>query len=638
MLNRSGIIGLCCTAANKEPSKPIIDAIARHLEKNGDHKMLVFQYFEDMYMNTSTDIGGASVYKLINYDMLDAMIIVPFSMHDHAVIDRVVQECLKHNVPLISIDTEIPGAFTVQFGYGEAFGAIAEHVINEHGCRRIKLLSGPADNPFSRQRVECCREIMQRHGLTLKDSDIMYGEFWEKPTYEAMDRFFESGEPLPEAFICCNDTMAMAVCLKLSEHGYSVPEDVIVTGFDGINLERYHKPRLTTALRDNSQLADTVLDIIGRICAEPASVPYNAELKYYPVFSESCGCGAGKSVDQNRVLADIMDSYRNSLSYEEYVNHMENAIAADPTPGNVRDVLKKYCPGNSMICLTEELNRYFNGQDDRLPAFSGFGNMRVFLSTFEDRSDEGTIFPAARLIPQLENSFGSNNTLFIIPLYFQDTVHGYFITHYVLDEHHNDRLYTFCTCLNRCLETMCTHEHMSILNRRLEFMFTHDQLTQIYNRYGFYNSFRQGCVDIGGTREVFIVSIDLNDMKYINDNFGHSAGDDALCITASALNRAAELCGGGVICSRFGGDEFVAAKVCTGSAKEQADKFREGFIDSLADLNSKSGRPYKVKVSIGVYSASLDGVDSIDELLELADRLMYSDKAKHKRHPRNVTQ
>ncbi|MFR7565032.1 MAG: GGDEF domain-containing protein [Oscillospiraceae bacterium] len=205
----------------------------------------------------------------------------------------------------------------------------------------------------------------------------------------------------------------------------------------------------------------------------------------------------------------------------------------------------------------------------------------------------------------------------------------------MLDEHHNERLYTFCTSLNRCLETMCAHEHMSILNRRLEFMFTHDHLTQIYNRYGFYNGFRRSCADIVGSREVFIVSIDLNDMKYINDNYGHSAGDDALCITSAALTRAAEHCGGNAICSRFGGDEFVAAEVCQGSAKEKSDKFREGFVKALAELNAASGRPFAVKVSIGVYSASLEGVDSIDELIELADRLMYSDKARHKRHPRN---
>ena len=56
----------------------------------------------------------------------------------------------------------------------------------------------------------------------------------------------------------------------------------------------------------------------------------------------------------------------------------------------------------------------------------------------------------------------------------------------------------------------------------------------------------------------------------------------------------------------------------------------------LEELNSTSGKPYRVNVGLGVYSASLEGVDSIDGLIELADRLMYSDKARHKRHPRNT--
>lgn len=635
MLNRTGIIGLCCAAANKEPSKPIIDALAEKLAEIGRYKLLVFQCFEDMYQNTRTDIGGSSIYKLINYDMLDAMIIVPFSIHDQSIIDQTVQECARHKVPLISIDTELPGAFTVGFGYGEAFGAIVEHILDVHNCTRIKVLSGPQDNPFSQVRVDRCREIMQRHGLTLKDSDVMCGGFWEGPTCEAMDKFFASGEPLPEAFICCNDSMAMAVCLKLGERGYKVPDDVIVTGFDGINLEHYHKPRLTTAVRDHSRLAGAILDIVDRISGNQDTEPYSITLDYDPVFSESCGCRKANDTDSNRKLSDLVRDYSYALTYEEHVNLIENAIAADPAPENVHKVLKKFCFGNSMICLTEEFYRYFNGEDDKLPEFSGFGEMRLFLSTYDGRNDEGAVFPASRLVPQLENSFSDNNTLFIIPLHFQDIIQGYFVTHYVLDEHHNERLYTFCTSLDRCLETMRSHEHLRILNSRLEFMFTHDQLTRIYNRYGFYSGFRKSCEEITGSREVFIVSVDLNDMKYINDNFGHAAGDDALCITSSALTRAAEYCGGNVICSRFGGDEFVAAKVCSGGAKEQADKFRDGFTKSLAELNAESGKPFTVKVSTGIYSASLDGVDSIDGLIELADRLMYSDKAKHKRHPRS---
>lgn len=139
----------------------------------------------------------------------------------------------------------------------------------------------------------------------------------------------------------------------------------------------------------------------------------------------------------------------------------------------------------------------------------------------------------------------------------------------------------------------------------------------------------------GGNCDVFIVSADMNDMKYINDNFGHAEGDEALCMIARALSGASESVGGGVICSRFGGDEFVAAKICQGDAAEQAEKYRCGFAERLSEINAASGKEYQVQVGFGVYSASISGVESIDGLIELADRLMYSDKAKHKRHPRN---
>lgn len=639
MLNSSGMIGLCCTTVNKEPSKPIIDNLADLLKESGKYKMLVFQCFEDLYSGTNSEKGGASVFRLINYKMLDAMIILSETIKDRSVIEEIVRNCRENKVPVISVDGMIEGAFNISFGYGESFGTLVEHVISWHGCRRIKLVAGYKGNDFSQTRIDCCRDIMNRYGLTLSDNDIIYGDFWETPTYEAMDKFFASGEPLPQAFICCNDSMAMAVCLKLNEHGYRVPEDVIVTGFDGIETEKFHKPRLTNAVRNNRTLAESVMDMLENITSGREVSPYDIQLEYEPVFSESCGCGSSVPEAANRRLADFVLSYTSALNYEEYVNNIENCIAADPTPDNVRKVLEEYCFGNSMVFLTDEFWRFFTGEStgDRPQEFRGFGDMHVFASTFVDgRKPVGTVFPASRIMPQLESSFGDYMTMFVIPLHFQDSVQGYFITHFAREEHHNERLYTLCTSLNRCLENMCTHEQMRTLNKRLEFMFTHDQLTKIYNRYGFYKGFRDSYEALSGeNRDVFIMSIDLNDMKYINDNFGHSAGDDALCLVSQALTKAGEFCSGGVVCSRFGGDEFVAAKVCSGNAKEQAELYRSGFESTLKELNRQSGNPYSVNVGIGIYSASLAAVDSIDGLIDLADRLMYSDKARHKRHPRN---
>ena len=72
------------------------------------------------------------------------------------------------------------------------------------------------------------------------------------------------------------------------EHGVRVPEDVFVTGFDGIKIEQYHKPRLTTAVRNNAMIAEKLLELADGITSGEYPEPFDAELSYEPVFSESC--------------------------------------------------------------------------------------------------------------------------------------------------------------------------------------------------------------------------------------------------------------------------------------------------------------------------------------------------------------
>lgn len=640
MLNGYKIIGFCCAMAHKEPTRTIIKRLAEQVENHGDCRMLIFQCFEDMYFQTRSDTGGKSVFSLIDYNMIDIMVIAPISMHDSSVTEEIARNCFRHKIPVITVDAEIKGASCITFDYKKAFGEITEHILSQHGCRRVKLIAGLKGNSYSEERVQVCREIMQSHGLTLDKNDIYYCDFWDIPTYEAMERFFASGEPLPDVFICCNDTMAMAVCLKLNEHGFKVPDDVLVTGFDGIDMEKYHKPRLTTASRSDEQLAQTIFEMTDRLLSGEQCEPICKVLDYSPVFSESCGCTCFTTEDNNDKLSELVKSYSNSLSYEQHVHGMENLIASDPSFENVYKVMNEYCIPNTVLCLTDEYYRYFSGDEteEELAKFKGFGYMHEFVCTLINKKADrhGTVFPAREIVPGLGEILDSCHSVYLCPVHFQDMVQGYLLTSFVPDEHHEEHLFTFCSALNRCLENMRTHEHMAALNRRLKFMFYHDHLTQIYNRQGFYNQFRKSFSATGSKKhDVFIISIDLNDMKQINDSFGHSAGDEALCITAKSMMSASMLCGGDVICSRFGGDEFVAAKACCGNAEEQSIIYRDGLISALDKLNAESGNPFVVKVSIGVYSASLEETDSIDELIELADRLMYSDKAKYKREPRN---
>jgi diguanylate cyclase (GGDEF)-like protein len=478
---------------------------------------------------------------------------------------------------------------------------------------------------------------MAKHGLFLEEKDIMYGDFWETPTYEAMDAFFASGEELPDAFICCNDSMAIAVCSKLNEHGYSVPQDVIVTGFDGIEMEKYHSPRLCTAFQNNKELAKEIIDILDKLSKDKNTEPFEKQLFYTAVFSESCGCKAHDGELSNRNLISFVQHYL-SRNFEEHMDGMENNVTSDPVPEKVREVLRKFCFGRSAVCMTESFLKLLgeNNESSSTDNNSYPQEMTLFTSTYEDGSQpEDAKFSSNQLLPDIDRAFGEYNMIYVIPMHFQDIVIGYYTTPYCPTEHHNEMLYTYTMTLDRCLETMRSHAHMLSLNRRLGFLFTHDQLTGIYNRYGFYSNFKNEAIRSGAKKSVFIVSADLNDMKYINDTFGHSAGDTALTITAQALQGAADG-DEDVICARFGGDEFVVAKICEDSAAEYGERYRKNFRNVLDKLNSESGNPFEVHVSIGVYSAELSGDESIDELIEFADKLMYTDKALHKRKPRNM--
>ncbi len=644
MLHNRFTIGFCCMAMHKEPIKTFLDSFVSKIEYKNDCLLLIYHCFDDFASHIADSSNADSIFDAISYDVLDAMVIYQSDEHQNEVLKKVCNNCNERNIPIISIDVPFDNAFFVSFGYGEAFSKLVEHVITEHNCKKIKHIAGIKGNDFTQTRIDCCAEIMAKHGLSFTENDVMYGEFWDYPTRVAMDNFFASGEELPDAFVCANDAMAMAVCSKLSEKNIRVPEDVIVTGFDGIELEKYHIPRLTTAKRDYDELADTVLNIITEIQKNPDIKPYNTELSYTPVFSGSCGCDSNSFRGSGTLFTNFIQNYDYVRGYEERMNSMSNEIAFNPTLENARKVLMEYSFGGTHLCVSKEFLNFVESTGtyaDTANSKNSFPEELVVLTACVDeekRYVENRSFSPADILPDFQHSIPGNNTLVITSLYNPHFVIGYFTSYYVLPSHiYFKQLYTYNMMVNRCLETVKLHEHMKALNHKMEFMFTHDQLTGIYNRYGFYKNFSNSFENHRGKhRDIFIASVDLNDMKLINDTFGHSEGDEALRMTARALANASEVVDERIIYSRFGGDEFVVAMIGDGDSEEKSELFRESFVFALNMLNDSEEKPYRLSASVGLSCSPLDDVKNIEEVIERADRMMYTDKARHKRKPKNM--
>lgn len=92
---------------------------------------------------------------------------------------------------------------------------------------------------------------------------------------------------IPDGFVCCNDFVAIRIMQALRKKGLSVPEDVMVTGFDGTAEAEVVYPPLTTAKIPSAELGRMSADILLSRIASPA-LPYRCTLvKTTPVWRES---------------------------------------------------------------------------------------------------------------------------------------------------------------------------------------------------------------------------------------------------------------------------------------------------------------------------------------------------------------
>jgi diguanylate cyclase (GGDEF)-like protein len=160
------------------------------------------------------------------------------------------------------------------------------------------------------------------------------------------------------------------------------------------------------------------------------------------------------------------------------------------------------------------------------------------------------------------------------------------------------------------------------LNRDLVIQAMHDPLTGLYNRRAFEEiAFRELS---GATRSGFGISLlifDLDDLKQINDRYGHPAGDAVIQAAAEALRGS--LRDEDFLC-RWGGDEFCALLPRAGS--EQAQSVAERVLQSFHELGfSVAGKAIEVTVSGGIVTTNGHAKD-LTSLVRQADEALYRAK------------
>lgn len=123
----------------------------------------------------------------------------------------------------------------------------------------------------------------------------------------------------------------------------------------------------------------------------------------------------------------------------------------------------------------------------------------------------------------------------------------------------------------------------------------------------------------------YVLMIDLNRFKYINDQFGHIEGDTALKRTADALKIACSDNPFKTFIARYGGDEFII--IAKTESEELVNELSKTIKETLVRLNEEAGAEYELTASIG--SACYCGdISDFQAALNKADEALYEEKAK----------
>lgn len=644
MLNKGKmkIIGVALCEAHDEATNEYINQICKRAEEL-DYKLLIFNAFSNFSENDSHDNPSKSIFKIINYDILDGIIILSETIKSRSVIERIVSDAKSHKVPAVSVMTRVEGCYNITFDFEGNFRKIIDHVIEVHNAKRIYFISGFKGNEFAEARLKCFRDAMTEHGLEVDERGIGYGNFWETPTFEVIDGWENDQTlPKPDAIICANDAMAIAACIRLSKYGYRVPDDIIVTGHDGIEEERFHTPHLTNAVTNIEGACRRAIEIIDEI-TNGGSPEKDIVVESTLVISESCGC---KPVSRNALNSKVSELYgviAGLNSFELHLNRMAVELAEDGNFDDFREHLSKYMTNtwshNAWICIAPDGMTPKPLSADELadettcePAETRFfqGDKLLNIMSWEKGQNYmqcDVEFDRADILPNLIAKLDKHKMIFFAPIYFKNLPQGYIGLCCEPSHFPFKFANTFINYLNMVLEIAKQKFFISAAVAQLKSMYILDFMTSLYNRRGFYTKIKpqlENCVNL--KYDLVVVSVDMDGLKTINDIYGHSQGDHAIKSLSALLCQSANE---STIVSRFGGDEFVIAGVFP-NGEATAEKFKQTLTRKLEAFNEISELPYKISASVGISITKPDEKTNLDELIELADEIMYRQKEKRK--------
>ena len=626
MISGYKIIGVCITKINDESCTEFVEYLSQEAISNG-YRVFVFNSFRDLYYGDSYDMGAKSIYKAINFDVLDALVLDYRSFFDKELFEGLIKTGKEHNLPIVVLNQERDDCFCIVNDFCETYKELIRHVIGEHHVRKINFLAGIKGEKNSEARLNCYKEVLAEFGIPFEEERVAYGDYWKVPVYNAIDSWMSSGKPLPDAIICANDSSAIDTCDRLEYYGYSVPDDILVTGFDGIQSANFHEPQLSTCRKDNRSYARSCMKLIKRSINEGCE-PYSVPKKYNVIISESCGCKPVLVKDFREQAKQLYKSVIEMQQHETALYSWADHVVENTDLNSIGEQLHdNILPGSSVFLNSNFLSALRKGEKTNpdMPFTAKMISIATKDETYKSHNQE--VFKLSDLFPKVEKHISEKVAFIFQSIYVEDRVCGYYFMKsvHVGDDAH--KIHRLCRIMNIAFGTLVSRIEQSSMASRIEDMPFRDPHTDLLNLKGLVNRMEE-IRESAQTKRMAVSIYSIARYKFITENYGIADIEEAVSLVSEALQLANP---SNSVIARIADDEFAVINlenpdVNMGDIIINAVAI---FFSNTESYNDSSGKDYYIEVNCGCTVADPGWTGDINSFLKVANSEMYLNRLKN---------
>lgn len=578
--------------------------------------------------------GEMNIFNLPDLHDFDGAVIFGSGLDYPDRIDNIISRCNEAGIPVIIQGSKREGISFIGSDNYQAVKELCAHVTEEHGAKKITFFAGSHDSHDSELRLNAVRDYLKEHDCEDNLKEVFYTNWENAAVTRRINEMCAKGEELPDVFICANDGLAMETCISLSNNGYEVPHDVLVTGFDYIDAGMIFDPSIASVDQCFDQMGVAAIKIWRELSNGNAKeLTEMVPCRFIP--GESCNCYEFRNSDKlRRQMGRDSFSLRAKTTYfNRKLDRIDSTILSCLTYLDLKNKLSQLIKdnhdyeGDSFHLLLEPnfgLSIYDSNIKLNKDRYSK--HMDVIYSSENGEPYAGTEFSSRDLIPGYSDD-GKSHLYMFLPLFAADSAYGYLIFKDRHEELGSPFLRNYYNRMGLALEKFRYALTLEHINQRLLDIMGRDPLTNVNNRMAFEDKvkFLQSEINSDSGLSFALAMFDVNSLKLINDSQGHEAGD-------SYLIKACHL-----VCKvfkhspvyRIGGDEFVT--VLTGEDYENRDSLLVTLNEMMSPYsNTLPLPPEYVSIACGmaVYDSNTD--KSVVDLIKRADEEMYRDKAAKK--------